>query len=205
MPNRKVQNVKKTCQKYFHKFANYTKNQKIFSIFLIIFAIVLFCFPIAKVTTIDPYGKELFWFIGKTFFPTMIVVFSSMLFLLWWNMNTRFKWFVVNFLGFRESEPMLNFIFLWVIASTFMGILDTLGMVAPATQSASLAWGGWLMLILLVIGIIISFIEVWKGADKNSQRTKVLNIVDEEAPKKPESKRVLKHLFDVEEEEDVEE
>ena len=81
---------------------------------------------------------------------------------------------------------MLNFIFLWVIASTFMGILDTLGMVAPATQSASLAWGGWLMLILLVIGIIISFIEVWKGADKNSQRTKVLNIVDEEAPKKPE-------------------
>lgn len=61
------------------------------------------------------------------------------------------------------------------------------------------------MLILLVIGIIISFIEVWKGADKNSQRTKVLNIVDEEAPKKPESKRVLKHLFDVEEEEDVEE
>jgi hypothetical protein len=120
-------------------------------------------------------------------------------------MNTRFKGFVVNYLGFRESEPMLNFIFLWVIASTFMGILDTLGMVAPATQSASLAWGGWLMLILLVIGIIISFIEVWKGADKNSQRTKVLNIVDEEAPKKPESKRVLKHLFDVEEEEDVEE
>ena len=55
-------------------------------------------------------------------------------------MNTRFKGFVVNYLGFRESEPMLNFIFLWVIASTFMGILDTLGMVAPATQSASLAW-----------------------------------------------------------------
>ncbi|MBQ9553430.1 hypothetical protein IJU97_00210 [bacterium] len=53
----------------------------------------------------------------------------------------------------------------------------------------------------MVIGIVISFIEVWKGADKNSQRTKVLNIVDEEAPKKPENKRVLQHLFD---EEDLE-
>jgi len=200
MPNRKVQNVKKTCQKYFHKFANYTKNQKIFSIFLIIFAIVLFCFPIAKVTTIDPYGKELFWFIGKTFFPTMIVVFSSILFLLWWNMNTRFKWFVVNFLGFRESEPMLNFLFLWVIASAFMWILDTLRMLWSITQSASLTLWGYLMLILLLIWIIISFIEVRKWANKNSQRTKILNIVDDEAPQKKSDEKTIQHLFDVDDE-----
>ena len=200
MPNRKVQNVKKTCQKYFHKFANYTKNQKIFSIFLIIFSIVLFCFPIAKVTTIDPYGKELFWFIGKTFFPTMIVVFSSMLFLLWCNMNTRFKWFVVNFLGFRESEPMLNFLFLWVIASAFMWILDTLRMLWSVTQSASLTLWGYLMLILLLIWIIISFIEVRKWANKNSQRTKILNIVDDEAPQKKSDEKTIQHLFDVDDE-----
>ena len=43
-------------------------------------------------------------------------------------MNIRFKGFIVNFLGFRESEPMLNFAFLWVIASVFMGILDTVRM-----------------------------------------------------------------------------
>ena len=201
-----MQAFQKQFQKNFHKFTNYTKNQKAFTIFLFVFTVVLLICPLAKLESSNLNGSaEHFWFIGTTFFRSMIIVFASMIFLLWWNINTRFKGFVVNFLGFRESEPMLNFIFLWVIASTFMGILDTLGMVAPVTQSASLAWGGWLMLILLVIGIIISFIEVWKGADKNSQRTKVLNIVDEEAPKKPESKRVLKHLFDVEEEEDVEE
>jgi hypothetical protein len=132
----------------------------------------------------------------------MVIVFVSMLFLLGWNINTRFKGYVVNFLGFRESEPMLNFIFLWVIAANFMGIMDALGMVSSITTSASLAWGGWLMLILLVVGIIISFIEVWKGADKNSQRTKVLNIVDEEAPKKPESSKHIQRLIA---EEDVEE
>jgi hypothetical protein len=138
----------------------------------------------------------------------MIIVLLSMLFLLWWNMNTQFKGFVVNFLGFRESEPMLNFIFLWVIAWNFLGIMDSIGLVVPAvTERVSLAWGGWLILWLLLIGIIISFIEVWKWADKNSQRTKVVTIVDnnedeEEAPKIPEhhnNKRVLKHLFDEEE------
>ena len=81
--------------------------------------------------------------------------------------------------------------------------MDSIGMVVPAvTDRASIAWWGWLILLLLLVGIIISFIEVWKWADKNSQRTKVVTIVDdnEEAPKKPEwSKRVLKHLFDDEE------
>jgi apolipoprotein N-acyltransferase len=130
----------------------------------------------------------------------MIVVFSSMLFLLWWNMNTRFKWFVVNFLGFRESEPMLNFLFLWVIASAFMWILDTLRMLWSVTQSASLTLWGYLMLILLLIWIIISFIEVRKWANKNSQRTKILNIVDDEAPQKKSDEKAIQHLFDVDDE-----
>ena len=66
------------------------------------------------------------------------------------------------------------------------------------------------MLILLLIGLILSFIEVWKGANKNSQKTKILNIVDDEpqqprvdedAPKKVENKRAVQHLF---EDEDLE-
>ena len=84
-----------------------------------------------------------------------------------------------------------------------MGIIDSIGMVLPLTGSASIAWWGWFILFLLIVGIIISFIEVWKGAYKNSQRTKVVTITDdEEAPKNPEqhnNKRVLKHLFDEEE------
>ena len=199
-----MQVFQKQFQKNFHKFTNYTKNQKAFTLFLFVFAIVLLICPLAKVTSldIDNWATEYFWFIGLTYFKSMVIVFVSMLFLLGWNINTRFKGYVVNFLGFRESEPMLNFIFLWVIAANFMGIMDALGMVSSITTSASLAWGGWLMLILLVVGIIISFIEVWKGADKNSQRTKVLNIVDEEAPKKPESSKHIQRLIA---EEDVEE
>ena len=199
--NKGMQNFKKYLTKTFHKFTNYTKNQKLFTLFLLVFAIALLVLPIAKInftSTTQETGSELFWFIWTTYFRSMIVVFLSMLFLLGWNMNTRFKSFVVNFLWFRESEPMLNFIFLWVIAGNFLGIMDSISMVQPLTNSASIYWGWWVILFLLIIGIILSFIEVWKWADKNSQRTKVVTIVDEEeAPKKPEwGHRMVKHLFD---------
>lgn len=202
MANKNMQAFQKQFQRHFHKFTNYTKNQKIFTLFLLVFAFVLLVFPLVKIGSIsEETGGQTLWLLGKTYFKSMIIIFSSMIFLLGWNMNIRFKGFVVNFLGFRESEPMLNFAFLWVIVSAFMGITDTLGMLSAATQRISLARGGKLMLILLLIGLVISFIEVWKGANKNSQKTKILNIVDEEAPKKVENKRVLQHLF---EDEDLE-
>ncbi len=196
-----MQVLKKKFQKHAHKFANYTKNQKLFTLFLLVFAFVLVVFPLVKIGALsEENGGQTIWLLGKTYFKSMIIIFSSMIFLLGWNMNIRFKGFVVNFLGFRESEPMLNFAFLWVIASAFMGITDTLGMLGATTQRISLARGGKIMLVLLLVGLVISFIEVWKGANKNSQKTKILNIVDEEtAPQKTENKRVLQHLFDDEE------
>lgn len=202
MVNRKLQHFQKLAQKHVYKFTNYTKNQKVFTLFLLIFAFVLVCFPLVKIKGLtDNESTKTIWFLGTTYFKSMVIVFSSMLFLLGWNMNTRFKGFIVNFLGFRESEPMLNFAFLWIIASAFMGITDTLGMLNDITERISLAWWGKFMLILLLVGLILSFIEVWKGANKNSQKTKILNIVDEDAPKKVENKRAVQHLF---EDEDLE-
>ena len=202
MANRKLQHFQKLAQKHVYKFTNYTKNQKVFTLFLLIFAFVLVCFPLVKIKGLtDNESTKTIWFLGTTYFKSMVIVFSSMLFLLGWNMNTRFKGFIVNFLGFRESEPMLNFAFLWIIASAFMGITDTLGMLNDITERISLAWWGKFMLILLLIGLILSFIEVWKGANKNSQKTKILNIGDEDAPKKVENKRAVQHLF---EDEDLE-
>ena len=99
------------------------------------------CFPLVKIKGLtDNESTKTIWFLGTMYFKSMIIVFSSMLFLLGWNMNMRFKGFIVNFLGFRESEPMLNFAFLWIIASAFMGITDTLGMLNDITERISLAW-----------------------------------------------------------------
>jgi hypothetical protein len=51
--SRNMQVFQKQFQKNFHKFTNYTKNQKAFTLFLFVFAIVLLICPLAKVTSLD--------------------------------------------------------------------------------------------------------------------------------------------------------
>lgn len=114
-------------------------------------------------------------------------------------MNIAFKSFVVKFFGFRETEPVLNFIFLWVIVSTYMGMLDMVGLAREQTGSLSIARGLRAQMLILVVGLGISILEVRKSANQNSQKTKILNIVDDEAPKMQENKRFVQHLFDEEE------
>lgn len=193
---KKFQSFKRRFTKHFHKFTNYTKNQKIFTLFLLLFAVALILLPLVKISPLEEGEGRTIWLLSGTYFRSMLIICSSLVFLLGWNMNIRFKSFIVNFLGFRESEPMLNFGFLWIIASTFMGITDTLGMLDTTTQRINLARGGKCILLLLVVGLILSFIEVWKWANKNSQKTKILNIVDEDIAHKGENKRVLQHLFE---------
>ena len=56
-------------------------------------------------------------------------------------MHTNFKRFIIKYLGFRETEPVLNFMFLWIIVAAYMGILDTLGLVSQNTGTIGIAWG----------------------------------------------------------------
>lgn len=192
--------IKKNAERYFHKFGNYTKAQKFFTLFLFVFAFVLVAFPLVTVKGLGSSDGQTLWLLGKTYFKSMIIIFSSMIFLIGWNTNVQFKAFIVKFLGFRENEPILNFAFLWIITSTFMGILDTIGLLPTVTDRISLAWGGKIMLILLLIGLVLSFIDVVKSANKNSQRTKIINLVDEEMIKTPvENQKRIQHLFEDEE------
>lgn len=196
----KFQDARKVAEKYFRKFSNFTKHQKAFVLFLLVFALTLLLFPIVNLTEITEQAKaSSLWIWNFSYLKSFIVAGLALGFLFGWNMNMNFKAFVVKFFGFRETEPVLNFIFLRVIASVYMGILDTLGVVATKTQSVSVARGLRVQLFVLVLGLGISIVDVRKSANQNSQKTKILNIVDDEAPKMQENKRFVQHLFDEEE------
>ena len=76
-------------------------------------------------------------------------------------------------------------------------MLDIVAFLPTFTGSISLSRGIWVQLLILLVGIIIAIKEVRKAASQNSQKTKILNIVDDEAPsKRGDGKRVLQHLFD---------
>lgn len=196
----KLTDIQRYLERTFRKFSNYTKHQKTFVLFLFVLAAVLILLPIAKITPITQWQPSYsIWLLGKTYFKSAIVIVLSLGFLFGWNMHTNFKRFIIKYLGFRETEPVLNFMFLWIIVAAYMGILDTLGLVSQNTGTIGIAWGLSVQLIVLVVGLIMSVIEVWKSANQNSQKTKILNIVDDDAPKRTENKRVLQHLFEDEE------
>ncbi|MDR0860101.1 MAG: hypothetical protein LBO09_03840 [Candidatus Peribacteria bacterium] len=64
---------------------------------------------------------------STAYFRSLIVILVSLIFLLGWNISMKFKSFVVYLFSLREDEPLVDFAFLWVIASVFMGIVDTVG------------------------------------------------------------------------------
>lgn len=198
-----AQQLKKTLNNLFFRFKNYTQNQKLLTLFLLVFAFFLFLFPIVKYTPLTEIsaGKSI-RLLSKTYFKSFLLIGLSMLFLLGWNMNIRFKQRVISFSWFRDSEPLVNFAFLWLIASVLVGISDALGMISQWTSTVSFTFRGKLDFVLLLIGVIISFIDLWKSAQNNSQRTKILNIVDDEVEKKKQERREIKHLFDDEDLED---
>lgn len=59
---------------------------------------------------------------------------------------------------------------MWVIASAYMGILDTLGLVGQQTGSITVSRGLGTQLTILVVGLVISIVDVRKSANQNSQK-----------------------------------
>lgn len=83
-----------------------------------------------------------------------------------------------------------------------IGISDALGMIAQDTSTVAFTFWGKFDFVLLLIGVIITFVDLWKAAQKNSQTTKILNIVDDEVEKRTRNKKEIKHLFDDEDMDD---
>ena len=133
------------------------------------------------------------------------MILISLIFLLGWNLSTKFKGFVVNLFALREDEPLVDFAFLWVIASVFMGIVDTVGVASNVSNRINLTNWAVMSQVLLLVGLIWSFVSLWHSAKKTSRKTKILNMVEEsvssttkrnEVSVSVPPKKKLNHLFD---------
>jgi hypothetical protein len=137
---------------------------------------------------------------SSVYMRSLIVIGISLLFLFGWNISTKFKGFMINIFALREDEPLVDFAFLWVITSVFMGIVDTVEVVGVISERIALTNWAIGSQVLLLVGLVWSFISLWMSAKKNAKRTKILNVVHEnphtsrEGEQKP--KKVLNHLFD---------
>jgi hypothetical protein len=186
--------------KLTRKFMAFTKHQKTFVLFLFVFTAAVILLPMLSVepTSDDTSGYHL-WIWNLKLFKSFLIMLISLAGLYGRNLHSNVKAFMVKCFGFRESEPILNFMFLWMIVSLYMPMLDIVAFLPTFTGSISLSRGIWVQLLILLVGIIIAIKEVRKAASQNSQKTKILNIVDDE-PQQPrvENKRIVQNLFDEE-------
>ena len=186
--------------KLARKFMAFTKHQKTFVLFLLVFTTAVILLPMLSVepTSDDTSGYHL-WIWNLKLFKSFLIMLISLAWLYGRNLHSNVKAFMVKCFGFRESEPILNFMFLWMIVSVYMPMLDIVAFLPTFTGSISLSRGIWVQLLILLVGIIIAIKEVRKAASQNSQKTKILNIVDDE-PQQPrvENKRIVQNLFDKE-------
>ena len=186
--------------KLARKFMAFTKHQKTFVLFLFVFTAAVILLPMLSVepTSDDTSGYHL-WIWNLKLFKSFLIMLISLAWLYGRNLHSNIKAFMVKCFGFRESEPILNFMFLWMIVSVYMPMLDIVAFLPTFTGSISLSRGIWVQLLILLVGIIIAIKEVRKAASQNSQKTKILNIVEDE-PQQPrvENKRIVQNLFDEE-------
>ena len=184
--------------KLARKFMAFTKHQKTFVLFLLVFTTAVILLPMLSVepTSDDTSGYHL-WIWNLKLFKSFLIMLISLAWLYGRNLHSNVKAFMVKCFGFRESEPILNFMFLWMIVSVYMPLLDIVAFLPTFTGSISLSRGIWVQLLILLVGIIIAIKEVRKAASQNSQKTKILNILDDE-PQQPrvENKRIVQNLFD---------
>ncbi len=113
-------------------------------------------------------------------------------------MSFKFKNFVIGYFGFKENDSLFNFWFLWIIATAFLWIWDAINVVGTSTQTIQLTGSYYFIQILLLLGLVLTLVSVLKHAKQNSGKTKIVNVVDEDAMKEIGHKKSFKGLFDEE-------
>jgi len=101
---------------------------------------------------------------------------------------------VIHVFGFKEGDALFNFWFLFVILASFLAIWSTISVVHRTTSTVSVSFWFYVMELFLVCWLILTLMVIIKKA-KKWEKTKIVNIVNEEAEKKAKGKKEIEGLF----------
>lgn len=191
-------NIMETITKFTNKFARFSKHQKMFVSYLILLSAFLILLPIINVSPVND-GWYNVWLLWWNFFKTMIIILASMIVLFGWNISFKFKNFIINYFWFKENDALVNFWLLWIVATSFISIWDTINTVNDITQTITKTPSYYFIQIFILIWLVLTVISVMKHAKESSGKTKIVNIVNEDAIQDIQNKRSLKWLFEKDE------
>lgn len=191
-------NLSERISKFAQKFGRFTKHQKVFVLYLRALSFFLVVLPLIKISPVNDISHTV-WLFNWHLFKSLLIILASMLVLLGRNVSFKFKNFVVWYFGFKENDSLFNFGFLWIIATAFLGMGDAISVVGTSTQTIKLTWSYYFIQLFLLLGLVLTLVSVLKHAKENANKTKIVNVVDEDAMKEIQHKKSFKGLFDEEE------
>jgi hypothetical protein len=158
-------------------------------------AFFLLFFPLLSVHPVSDDGYSL-WLLHGSFFKTMLIILLTLVALIGRNASFRFKNIVITYFGFKEGDALINFILLWLISTVFLAIGDTISIVNEVTSSVTRSGMYYFIELYLLAGLVMTLISVIKSAKEHSNKTKIINVIDEDASKDLSNKKSLKGLFE---------
>lgn len=184
--------------KLYTRFLNYKNTKKWFVLYLCILTFCLLFFPV-----IEANGSKVWFFLfGGMLWKSTLVILLAIIWLFLWNLSISFKNWITNLCALREDEPLVDFLLLWIIVSVFMWVMDwaNIAMASGVTQKIWLL-NGQIAIdgLLLLWGLVRSFVSLRKISKKSGRKTKIVNIVEENHKSvEPSSNRwnQVTHLFD---------
>jgi len=191
-----LKKAKKFFSKLYTRFLNYKNTKKWFVLYLAVLAFCLFLFPV-----VDANGNGVRFLFSWMLWKSGLVMLLAMIGLFMRNLSISFKGWITKLCALREDEPLVDFVLLWIIVSVFMGVLDgaNIAMMSGVTQKIwVLNWQIAIDGILLLWGLVWSFISLRKMSQKSTKRTKIVNIVEENHQKSEPTNKSgqVTHLFD---------
>lgn len=195
IPMQLDQKWKKYALLLLHKIWRYTKQQKIFVLYLFVLTFFVVVLPILRISPADPaMPTRLVFLISWAFGKTTVVLLLSLIVLLWRNTSFRFKNFITAYFGFKENESLFNFALLWIITSLYISIGDTIGVFTETTSIQVTRFGYNVVLLLLLAWLVLTLISLIKKAQWAS-KNKIINIVETPEERVHKAQSTVKWLF----------
>jgi len=130
----KKQHLAEKITRLFQKFTRFTKQQKVFVLYLFVLIFFMLVLPIIRIAPINVEAHSVRLF-NIHLFKTLLIILVCLAILVAWNISFKFKNFVIGYFGFKENDALINFGFLFLIATAFLTISDTISVVGTSTQA----------------------------------------------------------------------
>ena len=192
-----LKSIKNFGSKLYTRFVNYKNTRKWFVLYLCVLTFCLFLFPV-----VNANGDGIRFLLSGMLWKSGLVMLLAVIGLFLWNLSISFKGWITKLCALREDEPLVDFVLLWIVVSVFMWVLDwsNIAMASGVTQkiwiiSGQVAIDG----LLLLWGLVWSFVFLRKTSSKSNKKTRIMNIVEENHKStEPSTSRwgQVTHLFD---------